>query len=476
VPEFASVAHLELDHLLPQLVARAQDVMVVQGRLRGLLRANQAVAGDLSLPAVLRHIVEAARDLVGARYAALGVVGHGRLVEFVHVGMDDAVVGAIGHLPAGHGILGLLIRDPRPLRLPDLTAHEASCGFPAGHPPMRSLLGVPIRIGDQVFGHLYLTGKVEEAEFTADDEELVVALAASAAMAIDNARLFAEAERRQRWLTASAEITRTLLDHHATDAYQPGHSPADTDAEGVDPDERAPLGVIARLARGLADAATALIMVPDDPEHLVVRAVSGPPTLMPIGSQSSIDESLSGEVLRTGTTRCADDATRLPGAFRPSAADLGPIMLVPLQAADQVLGVLGVARHKGEPPFAEAEVEVAAGFAAQAALALQLADAHAQAGEAAPLLAILEDRDRIARDLHDLVIRRLYSAGLSLHSLARRYIPDPEGQRALAAQVDQLDQAIHDLRTTVFGLQSEHHAPPADAAEVLTPKAGPGCV
>ena len=187
-------------------------------------------------------------------------------MEFVHVGMDDDLAATIGHLPDGHGILGVLIQDPRPLRLPDLAAHEASYGFPPDHPPMHRFLGVPIRVGEQVFGNLYLTEKADGAEFTVEDEELVVALAASAAVAIENARLFAEAERRQRWLAASTEITRTLLDYHATDAHPPGSDgdshdlwgnhggPTTSTGTGGGQDDRAPLGVIARLARELADA------------------------------------------------------------------------------------------------------------------------------------------------------------------------------------------------------------------------------
>ena len=170
---FPDVPRLELDQLLVQLMDRAGDVLAAQGRLRGLLRANALVAGDLSLPVVLRQITGAARDLLGARYAALGVLGpDGRLEQFVHDGMDDALVTEIGDLPSGHGILGLLTSEPVPISLADLSAHPAAAGFPAGHPPMRSFVGVPVRIGEEIFGNLYLTERTAGGEFTADDEEL----------------------------------------------------------------------------------------------------------------------------------------------------------------------------------------------------------------------------------------------------------------------------------------------------------------
>ncbi len=161
--------------------------------LRGLLQAVLAIGSDLDLEAMLHRIVESAVELVGARYGALGVLdeAHTRLAQFVTVGVGDDIQDAIGHLPDGHGILGVLITHPRPLRLPDLRAHPDSVGFPPHHPPMRSFLGVPIRIRNEVFGNLYLTDKVDGDEFSELDEELAVGLASAAAVAVDNARLHA---------------------------------------------------------------------------------------------------------------------------------------------------------------------------------------------------------------------------------------------------------------------------------------------
>ena len=213
---FPDAPRLELDQLLMQLRDRADDVLATQGRLRGLLRANALVAGELSLPLVLRQIVESARDLLGARYAALGVLGRdGGLEQFVHVGMDDELVTRIGDLPEGRGVLGLLISEPVPIRLADLSAHPASAGFPPGHPPMTGFLGVPVRIGEEVFGNLYLTERSGGGEFSAEDEELAIALAAAAGAAIANARRFAESEQRRRWLDASGDLVPLLLSGEA---------------------------------------------------------------------------------------------------------------------------------------------------------------------------------------------------------------------------------------------------------------------
>lgn len=183
-------------------------------QLYRLLDAVLAIESDLELPRVLRRVVEAACSLTGARYGALGVLAEDRasLAAFVHVGVDDETAAAIGALPRGEGILGLLIEEPRPLRLADLSSHPASVGFPPGHPPMSSFLGAPIRIGDEVFGNLYLTEKTGAAEFSASDESLVVALGSAAAVMIENARL----QGRVTELRIVGERGRVARDLHDT--------------------------------------------------------------------------------------------------------------------------------------------------------------------------------------------------------------------------------------------------------------------
>ena len=241
---FLDLPRLELDQLLGQLVDRAQEVMATQNRLRGLLRATQTVTSGLSLPVVLHRIADAARELVGARYAALGVLApDGGLAEFVHVGMDDRQAALIGQLPEGKGLLGALIEDPQPIRLARITDDSRSCGFPPDHPPMTSFLGVPIRIRDEVFGNLYLA-ESGRGEFTAEDEELIKALAATAATVIDNARLYEAARERGEWLQASASIARRLL--------------------SADLDEIESLRLIAEHSREVAHADLVTVLLPDD--------------------------------------------------------------------------------------------------------------------------------------------------------------------------------------------------------------------
>jgi GAF domain-containing protein len=277
---FAHAARLQFDEILEQLVGSAREVQATQGRLRGLLRAYLAVARADDLDQVLRHIVEAARTLVDAHYAALGVVSHGSLIRFIHTGMDDETVRLVGRLPEGKGMLGLLVDRPEPLRLRHIGDHVASVGFPDHHPPMQTFLGVPIRLGDRVFGNLYLTDKQGAPEFTADDEELVLALAAAAGVAIDNATLLAEGRRRQAWQTAMVEAMTDLM--------------TGTDAQVT-------LRRFVRSAATVLNAAGAAAAVPaDDPGQVRVAAAEGvyggwPDAVLP----------LSGSVLGDAVDRVA---------------------------------------------------------------------------------------------------------------------------------------------------------------------------
>ena len=244
---------LALDELLKQLIERTQDVVSTQDRLSGLLRANQAVVGNLSLPVLLQRTVQAACELAHARYGALGVdAPDGGLEQFVHVGIDEQTAARIGHLPEGKGLLGALIDDPRPIRLRTMSSDPRSVGFPPGHPPMTSFLGVPIRVRDEVFGNLYLTER-ENGEFTAEDEVLVSALAATASVAIENARMYDEARRRQQWLQASTEVSQQLLS-----------------SDGEDP-----LRLIARQAQQIANADVVTVVLPTADGRLIVEVASG---------------------------------------------------------------------------------------------------------------------------------------------------------------------------------------------------------
>ncbi|HKU04005.1 MAG TPA: GAF domain-containing protein, partial [Arthrobacter sp.] len=246
-----------VEDLLRDFAARGDEPPDNQERINGLLAAVVALAQDLSLEAVLDRLVRSACALVGARYGALGVIGEDRrLSHFITVGIDEQGIRAIGELPTGHGVLGLLIREPKPLRLHDLGRHPITSGFPPNHPPMKTFLGVPVRVRDEVFGNLYLTEKQGGQDFTAEDEDLAVALAAAAGVAIQNARLFENSSRRQRWLEAGMELSSRLIM-----ASQPG-----------DPDN---LDLVAGTALKVSDSVLAVIAVPAGDGALRCRSSLG---------------------------------------------------------------------------------------------------------------------------------------------------------------------------------------------------------
>ena len=447
---FPDVPRLELDQLLVQLMGRADDVLAAQGRLRGLLRANALVAGELSLPVVLRQIVAAARDLLGARYAALGVLGRdGELEQFVHAGMDDELVARVGDLPRGRGILGLLISDPVPIRIADLSAHPASAGFPPGHPPMTGFLGVPVRIGEEIFGNLYLTEHSRGGEFTADDEELAIALAAAAGAAIANARRFAESEQRRRWLNASAELTPRLL----SGAARPPHA------------------LIAEYAAAAAEADFAALTVPQGPDQVIVAGVTGGLTEGMMNRVAPLADSLTGQAISTGKPSLVTD-DRCQAAAAALGADTGPLVVVPLAAGEQVRGALMLGRLATHPGYTETDLDMAASFAGHAAVAMELAQARIDQ----LVLAQAEDHDRIAGDLHDHIIQELFALGMRLEGHAAR--SDPVAAERINGYVDTLDEVIKQIRTSIFGLQQPRRAPaglPARLMEIIeehTPQLG----
>ena len=449
---FPDLPRLELDQLLTQLVERAHEVMAAQGRLRGLLRASQMVTRDLDLPAVLRRIVEAARELVGARYAALGVISPaGGLAEFVHTGMPADTAARIGHLPEGKGLLGALIQDPRPIRLRRIGSDPRSVGFPPGHPPMNSFLGVPIRIRDEVFGNLYLSESTK-GEFSAEDEELTLALAATAAVAIENARLYESATSRGEWLQAVAAITRGVL--------------------STEPDAGESLELIARTSLRIARADLVTVVLPGGPEELVIEVAVGTGADGLAGTRVPITGTLSGQVFSTGTPLRQSIQEAGPG---PRAdLDVGPVLAVPLHGSRGMHGVLWAARRQDRSAFGPEEVEMAAGFANQAALAIELAEARAEQQRAV----MLDERERIAADLHDHVIQRLFAAGLSLQRTAGS-LGGGEATERILATVDDLDATIRQIRTSIFQLQQlpQTRAPGLrarllDVATDLTPVLG----
>jgi signal transduction histidine kinase len=429
--EFA-LPSLGLDELLSQLIERAQDVKGAQNRLSGLLEANRAIIADLDLATVLRRIVESAVELVNARYGALGVVGGEGfgLEEFIHVGLDDDQVAAIGHLPEGKGLLGLLIEEPEAIRLDDLSHHARSVGFPEHHPPMKGFLGVPVRVRDEVFGNLYLT-RPDDVGFTAEDEELVAALAATAGIAIENARLFEESEHRQTWLAASADVTQRLLAR---------------DDDSFD--------LIARSVQRLADADLTTLVVPEhETARLRVVAAEGPQAVALENDHYPLAGTLSELVLQTGkAVRLvnAEDLESVGGRtiYMADRVRVGPVMVLPLLGAQKVRGSLVVARSPHRRPFTQIDEEMATTFATHASVALELADARRDQQR----VLLLEDRARIARDLHDHVVQQLFAAGLMIQATAS-HLTDERDSAALQAVVGAMDDAIRQIRTLIFQLR-----------------------
>src|SRR5262252_7110195 len=429
---------LRLDDLLAELQLRLQAVLSTRDRTYALLEAVVAVGSHLDLESVLQQIVEAAVELVSARYGALGVLGEGgRLTEFVPVGLDEAEIARIHHWPEGRGLLGELITNPRPLRLHDLTTDPRSSGFPDGHPPMRSFLGVPLRIRDEVYGNLYLTEK-QGGDFDEEDEALVQALAAAAGVAIENARLYAEARRQQQWLRATAEVTQRLLS-------------GDQHGEVLD--------LVTLQALGISGADLVVLALPaGDRKQLVIEHACGDGAAEALGLVLPAEGSASGIVMASGKPLAIDDFssdTRVAQVAREHMP-LGPAVLVPLGPSGDVRGVLTAGRHQGALPLPPAAVEMLVTFAAQAGIGLELAEHRSDAQR----LALFEDRDRIARELHDLVIQRLFATGMSLQG-ATALIGDPDVAGRVERAVDALDETIRDIRSAIFKLQSRGEATPA---------------
>jgi signal transduction histidine kinase len=423
-----TLSQLRLRELLMEVQDRVEQIVEGRDRLDGLVDAMLVVTSGLELDATLRTIVHTAIDLVDARYGALGVRGREHeLIEFIYEGIDEEMREHIGHLPEGRGVLGVLIDDPKPIRLDNISHHPASVGFPPNHPPMLTFLGVPVRIRDEVFGNLYLTEKAGGQPFSEDDEVLVQALAAAAGIAIDNARLYGQSKIRQSWIEATRDIGTSLL-------------------SGTDP--AAVFRLVADESRHLSGADVTFVAVPDDHDEpanetddLVVVASSGDGPAAALHTIPTANTAISEAMLR-----------RAPGRYDSIdlASDLestGPALVLPLRTTETVAGVLVALRSPGAPPFKAEEADMMGAFADQAALGWQYATTQRRMRE----LDVMTDRDRIARDLHDHVIQRLFAVGLSLQgTIPRARVPDV--QQRLSDAVDDLQDVIQEIRTAIFDL------------------------
>lgn len=440
---------MPVEELMSQLAQRAADIIASQQRLRALLAANRSIVAELSLPKVCQRIVEAARETAGARFSALGVIGaDGGLETLVHSGMDDDTVAGISEFPVGRGLLGQLPEYPRPVRVSDVAADPRAHGFPEGHPQMRAFLGIPVRAGGADYGYLFLTDPVHGGDFSEQDEELVAALAATAGIAIENARLYEESRRRQEWLLASSEISQRLMGL--------------TERQGEGDIWR----LISATVRQLADAdVVALIMpVPDDPSQLEVTVVSGTGHEQLEGLRYASAGSVAGQAMEDGRrVVLASGGQGLIRDLRDDDRVPGPSMVLPLLGEVGPHGVLAVSRRPGQPSFTSADVDMAEDFAGQASVATELATARS----AQQRLGALEDRERIARDLHDHVIQRLFATGLTLQSTAGS-TGSPEVRERLTYTVEELDETIRQIRTSIFALKYSKPTVSSVRATVLT--------
>ncbi|MFE9324979.1 GAF domain-containing protein [Nocardia sp. NPDC052278] len=441
-PVTETLSQLRLRELLGEVQDRIAQIVGVRDQMDRLIEAMLVVTAGLDLDNTLRSIVHTAIELVDAEYGALGVretdETSNELAEFVYEGIDDRTRVMIGDLPRGHGVLGLFFEQPKPIRLPDLSKHPSSVGFPTHHPPMHTFLGVPVKVRDEVFGNLYLTEKAGGQEFTDDDEVVVQALAAAAGIAIANARLYEQSRIRQQWLEANRDVATELL-------------------AGGDPGTA--LELVTDRALTLTQSACTFLALPEDPDipaedvtELVVVAAAGVSAQDLIGERIPIDKSHSGEAFRKGQIIAVDELN-FPILGEPSK--FGPALNLPLRAEDSVIGVLATVRPAGTQPLDAAGQAMMAAFSDQAALALQQANSQRRMR----VLDVLSDRDRIARDLHDHVIQRLFAVGLSLQGTAQR-ARAPEVKSRLTETIQDIQSIVQEIRQSIFDL---HESTTADA-------------
>jgi signal transduction histidine kinase len=348
-------------------------------------------------------------------------------------------------------VLGALIEDPKPIRLTRIADDPRSSGFPDGHPPMTTFLGVPIRSRDSVFGNLYLTDRIDGGPFTAEDEELVLALAATAGIAIENARLYEESRRRQEWLRASGEISRQLLD---------------PEAEYSDTLHRIVTSV-KRLAS--ADVVTLVRPADDDPSQLEVVVATGAAERELVGFRYPRHDSVAWQAMQQGHGVRLEAVDQLPVYLhlRPYVP-VSQAMALPLRGETGPRGAIVAGRITPQTPFTDADLDMAQTFAGQAAIALELSEARADQQQ----LGVLVDRWRIAGDLHDHVIQRLFAAGLSLQGIAAT-VNDEIVEQRLTRTVDELDETIQQIRSTIFALRENSPRSLRGAALALVDQLAP---
>jgi signal transduction histidine kinase len=437
----SSLSAMRLTELIEEVQDRLSSVARAQSRVQHLLDAFLSVSTGLDLPSTLRRLVESACDLVDAQYGALGVLRQGGdgLAAFIHVGIDEEVAARMGHLPEGKGVLGQLISEPYPLRIVDLGTHPSSVGFPPHHPPMKSFLGAPVLVRGEVFGNLYMTEK-RHGEFTAEDEAVLTALAGAAGIAIDNAHLYEQSEVRRRWLAAIADVRALLLEA---------------------PSPEAAMALIAARIADLTEADAAWLLIGPDPDSGAYRVAAqsgeGLPDLT-TERLGAAESPLLQATEETGDVVTLDLST-VAYESRTPHVDWGPCIAIPLHGAHIDRYVIIASRRAGAQPFDTSLAPLVTAFADQATAALEMAARQRLARQ----LDVYEDRDRIARDLHDHVIQRVFASGLALQSVLPR-VSDPQARDRIQGVIGQLDDTVRDIRTTIFDL---HRAEALGSGESL---------
>jgi len=421
---FPDVPRLALDQLLLQLRDRADDVLATQGRLRGLLRANAVLASDLSLPSLLERLVEEACGLLQAQYAVIVVMGaNDRMDELVQVGMPASLLSKVQGHPSWRDISELLAPNSTVGDARHETSYESAT---LDGPGTADFLQRAVRVGEKVYGRLYLR-KQTGVVFTDEDEQIATALAVTAGAAMANASLFNESEQRHRWVVAANDLSNDLLSSESS----------------------RPLDMVCRHAMYAARADFATLTLPDQTYAAGVASGAEPlvgDTLSHVAElqrDAQLTMSTSEPILRNDY---GDDDPPLVGDVR-----VGSVMVVPLVAGDHTGGALTLGRVAGSAEFSEADLTMAAAFATQAAVAL----AFNTTRRVELQVAKLEDRERIAMDLHDHVVQELFAVGMGLEALSKS-MDDAEQSTRVERYVSSVNNTISMIRTRIFQLQSDH--------------------
>ncbi len=398
-----------------------------ESRLHNLIRVNQAITSDLDLDSVLHRIVAMAAELVDAKFAGMGVLGpQGEIAKFIHSGISPQVEAAIGRQPEGKGLLRAIMDTPRPLSLTALGDDPRSVGFPAGHPAMTSFLGVRIRVREEVYGNLYLANN-RHGEFTAEDVELAEALAATAGIAIENARQFDEAIRRERWSRALAEAARGVM---------------------LDEESQQVPRLLDRVREAVQAEVALIATIDEETDELIVEHVVGfNSAVLATTRVRPVTESF---VHTTGDEALVlNDLSLLIDTADGEVETTCHLVLVPFDGPPGRRIALGVANRGTQSELHDREIEVVGSFTSHVHTVLDRAEMRRTRHR----VAMLEDRNRIARDLHDHVIQRLFATGLSLQATATQ-VDGPPGER-LSDLVHEIDGAITQIRQSIFALNHD---------------------